>query len=490
MKFGHKRFFATLAAFFFLLAGVAHGGVGTHGSGRFYGEITDFASIFVNGVEYDISAANIIINGIPNQSESQLKRGMAVRVEGTVHVGGLTGTATVVEYLGDIEGKVDAAPVITATGGSFTMHGIVIKTDRRTKYENVAGLASIAAGNTVEVSGFFNANDGSFSATLIEKKPVFDKIELRGFVSNLNTANTTFRLGPTLIVNYSAAELRDVPVSGLANGLFVNVKADFAPISGVLQSTRIHGESSVLRSISEPLGIVQGVAANVTASGLVMGNQPIVINGTTIFDGAPISALTNGAKAIATGPVVAGVMTAAAITIAPDVTSVESRKTHGAAGMFPLPIATNIEPNGAITVEPRAAGGAHTLVFTFNGPITSIGGVTSKNAAGTADVGVVSYSFAGDTVTVQLSNVPDASRAKITITNINLLGVDAVVSVGFMSGDVTGSRTVDAGDISTVKARAGQTLTASNFLADVNLSGAIDGNDVSVVKSHSGSMLP
>lgn len=359
LKYVFKFFLGACLSALYL--SVSFAGIGTSGTGRGYGEISDFGSIFVNGVEYDVSTANIRISGIDNRPQSELKLGMAVRVEGAVNVGGVTGTATLVEYLGDVEGALDAAPVISGRNGSFTIHGLPIKTDSKTKLDTGVTLANLAAGQFVEVSGLFDANDGSFRATHIERFPMFLKLDLRGFISNVTP--TSFTLGPSLVVNYNINDTRDFPLSGPANGMFVEVKANTEPVNGVVTATRVNRESSVLRSTDMQLGHVQGVAANVTAGGFVMGNQPIVTNAQTVFDGAPVSALANGAKAIASGPVVAGVMTAAAVTITPDLTAVLSRKTHGTAGSFDLPIALNTPINGAISVEPRAMGINHTLVF-------------------------------------------------------------------------------------------------------------------------------
>ncbi|MBL0125014.1 MAG: hypothetical protein IPP88_20640 [Betaproteobacteria bacterium] len=359
---------------------------------RSFGVITDFASIYVNGVEYFISGANIIINGVPNRPESELKLGMAVRVEGTVNSGGLTGTATLVEFGGDIEGTVDATPVINGTNGRLNILGLVINTDRKTFYENVANLAAINAGDVVEVSGFFNANDGSYTASRVEKKASLIKYELRGIISNVT--GTTFVIGPSQVVDYSTADLSHGAPGTLANGKYVEVKrTTIEPVVGTLVADRVSIESSVLASTDMQLGLVQGLAANVTPTGFVMGNQPIVMNAQTVFDGAPLSALTNGAKAVATGPVVSGVMTAAAVTITPALVSVKSRKTHGAAGVNDILIAASTDISGAVTVEPRAMGSAHNIVFQFDGPISSVGSVTSKDATGLIEVGSATFAI-------------------------------------------------------------------------------------------------
>jgi hypothetical protein len=319
------------ACFALFCLGLAHGGVGIGGTGRTsFGEITEFGSIFVNGIEYSTSSANIIINGVAGRPESELRLGMAVRVEGSINADGKTGIANTVEFSGDIEATIDAAPVITGSRGTFTMYGIVIKTDSKTKYENVSGLAALAAGDAVEVSGFFNGNDGSFSATLIEKQFLFRKVELRGFTSNVTA--TTFKLGPSLVVNYSAAQLKDIPPGGLANGQYVEVKATSQATSNTLQATRVSVESSILASANIAFGLVKGITANVSTSGaapakaagdgsFVMGNQLIVTNAQTVFTDAPLGALANGIKAFAAGPVVNGIMTAEIVSIILPVTS-------------------------------------------------------------------------------------------------------------------------------------------------------------------------
>ena len=124
MKSIRQNFFKLiLGASLALVMGLSHGGIGQGGTGRSYGYITEFASIFVNGVKYDISTAAITINGNP-ATQADLKLGMAVLVDGTINAGGLTGVATTVDFLGDIEGTLDAAPVITATRGVFHIYGL------------------------------------------------------------------------------------------------------------------------------------------------------------------------------------------------------------------------------------------------------------------------------------------------------------------------------------------------------------------------------
>ncbi|MEQ1518470.1 MAG: DUF5666 domain-containing protein [Usitatibacteraceae bacterium] len=531
---------------------VSHAGVGISGTGRSFGFITtpdllpQLDSILVNGIAYSTTTANITISGNSNQPTSSLKVGMAVLVDGVVNPDGLTGTAITVDYLGDIEGTVDAAPVINGASGSFTIYGIVIKTDSKTVFDDFspgapngsirgsAGLALLHAGDTVEVSGLANGNDSSFVATRIEKKASFRKADLRGYISNVTA--TTFKLGPTLIVDYSTAQVRDFPNSGPANGMYVEVKADLQPVAGVLTATRVSRESSVLATTNVRVGLLQGLAANVTATSatsttFMMGNQIVVTDAQTIFTGfsasapavaasAPLSrapsafdvlkggpaavfaqmklaapaeyasltavtssALVNGVEALATGPVVNGIMTAETVTVAAPplaLLAVQSRKLHGTAGTFDIAIDSAIPLSGAVTVEPRNNGVSHTIIFQFDGPVTSVGGVTAQNINAVA-VGTATAQTSGNDVIVTLTGVPDNVRLTVALTDVNTVGNSASASIGFLEGDINSSHSVNSSDISGLKARSGQTVDSTNFKYDVNVSGSVNSSDISAV---------
>lgn len=73
--------------------------------------------------------------------------------------------------------------------------------------------------------------------------------------------------------------------------------------------------------------------------------------------------------------------------------------------------------------------------------------------------------------------------------NSGLGRVNFQQGVTMMVGDVNGTRSVSASDISAVKARSGQVATALNFKFDVNATGAISASDISAVKARSGLVL-
>src|SRR5450755_518462 len=83
-------------------AGMVFGGGGATGTGgpaySAFGMLSDFGSIFVNGIEFFTDKASITINGVPNRPESDLRIGMVLSVHGSIDGSGRTGNATTVDY--------------------------------------------------------------------------------------------------------------------------------------------------------------------------------------------------------------------------------------------------------------------------------------------------------------------------------------------------------------------------------------------------------
>ncbi|MEP7014006.1 MAG: dockerin type I domain-containing protein [Verrucomicrobiota bacterium] len=159
--------------------------------------------------------------------------------------------------------------------------------------------------------------------------------------------------------------------------------------------------------------------------------------------------------------------------------STVSRKIHGGAGTFDIPL-----PG----VECRSSGGSndYSLVFTFSNNLES------GNASVTSGTGGVSGSpiVSGNTLTVNLTGVTTPQTLTVTLSSVTdqFLQVmpDTPVSMSVLVGDTSNNNIVNATDIVQTKGQIGQTVTTSNFRTDVNANGAINGSDVSLVKAHSG----
>ena len=182
--------------------------------------------------------------------------------------------------------------------------------------------------------------------------------------------------------------------------------------------------------------------------------------------------------------------TSVAVTPLPTLalSGVVSRKTHGAAGSFDIVINSATLIGGLIDIEPRAIGSGHTLVFTFNNPITAAGSVSVTDAA-SMPVGSASAMRSGNDVVVTLAGTPDNQRVTVTLTNVNGTVPPITASLGFLIGDVNNTRSVNASDINGVKARSGKPTDVSNFRFDLNSSGDITSSDISAVKARSGATL-
>jgi len=253
----------------------------------------------------------------------------------------------------------------------------------------------------------------------------------------------------------------------LGNGGLVNTNIP-ATVNGVSNAIQVSGGTIV--------------SAAVLADGRVMAWG----NGTT-------GALGDGSNAVRSAAgLVSGVGGVGSLNLL-DVSSpavligVSSRKTHGGTGDFDLPLDLLQPIGGALTVEPRT--GVHKLLFDFNRVIGSVGAVTVQDAA-LQSIGTGTAVVIGSRVEVTLSAIPDNRRATVTLANVDGSGQSAAVSLGFLVGDINNSRSVNATDIAGIKARSGQTTSASNFKFDLNASGGINATDIAAVKARSGLVLP
>ena len=167
-------------------------------------------------------------------------------------------------------------------------------------------------------------------------------------------------------------------------------------------------------------------------------------------------------------------------------TAAVSRKTHGGAGTFDVPLPLS-SPFG---IECRSAGAGHSFVFTFSNT------VVSGSASVTTGTGSVSGSpvFAGNTMTVNLTGVTDVQLLTVTLTSVTDTFAQVLpstpVSAKFLLGDTGGNSSVNSSDIGQTKAQSGITVTISNFREDVTASGTINSSDIGLVKANSGHFLP
>ncbi|CAN5748800.1 hypothetical protein BH20VER1_BH20VER1_15560 [soil metagenome] len=169
--------------------------------------------------------------------------------------------------------------------------------------------------------------------------------------------------------------------------------------------------------------------------------------------------------------------------------SVVSRKVHGNAGTFDIPLPLTGTPGIENRIGQPGAG-EHQVVVTFANPVAVASGATVDSPGGSGSVSNITVE--GAVVTIDLTGVSNAQ----TIT-VNLLGVTDGTNTGNVSipmslllGDTTASGAVNSSDVGLTKSFSGQATTAANFRNDVTVNGVINSSDVSTVKSQSGTSLP
>lgn len=205
------------------IGGGSSGGIG--GSGfTTSGTIDGTGSIFVNGVRFDVSGADIRIDG-ESASEEDLGPGMVVTVRGSLDDDDPgRGIAEEVDYERELVGPIDSIE-LSSDGNSMRLRILnrsVIAERVNTVFSDL-GFSTIALGQVVEISGFVDAQN-RIRATRIALNPDFvagqSEIKLQGTVSQLE--GNEFRAGDR-IVQAGNATLVNLPGGTLANGQQVEV---------------------------------------------------------------------------------------------------------------------------------------------------------------------------------------------------------------------------------------------------------------------------
>jgi len=199
---------------------VAGGGIS--GTGISSGPITDFGSIVVNDVHFDVSTAAITVNG-GAATEDDLRIGQVVTVEFTGDTATGRATANKVTYARDLAGPVediDLANQQIQVLGQWVAADRLLASGDDAQPDGELHLEDLATDDLLEVSGQFDA-DGVLHATRIERKGHGGQHEVavNGMVQDLT--QDTFRIRD-LTVDYRHAML--MMPHALMNGFLVEVK--------------------------------------------------------------------------------------------------------------------------------------------------------------------------------------------------------------------------------------------------------------------------
>ena len=313
-----KGLFASVALLAMVSCGggsdVAGGGIG--GTGISQGPITGFGSVFVNGIEFHTTGAEIEIEDNSRQPESELRTGMVVKIEWEKNSSGTNYTARRIVYSDDVQGSVSGL-----TGNTFTVLGRKVAVTSLTVFDGgltgLSGARPLTNNDIVEISGLIDAN-GNIQATRIElKDPSVSEFELKGVVSGFN--GSQFNIG-TIVVNYSGT-----PV-GLGNGACVEVKGDLNSVvvtGSPLSPTEIKLDDSCTAGGAEGQEVkVEGLIAGFTvgASQFTVNGQTVRVTSQTIYNNGTSSMLADNAKVEVEGTLSSGFFIAKKISFRQEVT--------------------------------------------------------------------------------------------------------------------------------------------------------------------------
>ena len=220
---------------------VADGGIS--GTGISMGRITNFGSIFVNGIRFDVDNASFIRDGIPSLGQAEYSVGEFITIKGSIESTGNRGVAKEVTFSNEVEGAVTAA---TTDNKTIEILGQAVNTDQLTVLIGFNVLSDLISGNIVEVSGVKDAS-GNIQATSIKLKESsfvdgVSENDLKGIIVNLNLVTQTFSIN-NINIEYGAATLEGFNGQALQNGQFVEVKSNSAIVANSIIASKVELEN-------------------------------------------------------------------------------------------------------------------------------------------------------------------------------------------------------------------------------------------------------
>ena len=224
------------------------GGVGGSGNGpvSIYGSITGFGSVWVNGFEFE-TPSSISMNG-EDASELDLNIGMVVRLSGSIHDDSVSGTADEISFDSLVHGPIADTPLEDPDSltKEFTVLGVTVRIEPGVTefWDDSAtfGYASVAQGDVVSISGFFDQN-GILRASYVNKTGEYSEgetevpleVRVSGTISSLDSAAFLLRtLAVTFDLSGTETDLSAIAGGTLTDGMEVVVSGVLGSASSVV----------------------------------------------------------------------------------------------------------------------------------------------------------------------------------------------------------------------------------------------------------------
>ncbi|MBN8487892.1 MAG: hypothetical protein J0M20_09255 [Burkholderiales bacterium] len=276
------------------------------------GAISGFGSIIVNGVRFDDSAASILDDKGGRLSRDDLHLGAQVEIEGgSIDRSSGRATALTIRVGSELKGSVTA---VNLGAQSLELLGQTVLVTSTTVFDDSlgGGLSAIRVGQLIEVHARYDAAQGAYVASRIEREDSSNEFKLRGMVSALDSAAKTFRIG-SAVINFAA--VTSVP-AGLADGAWIRVRVQPAQVDGQWVATSLEDgrhRSGDDRSETEVKGFI---TAWTSATQFSVDGMPVDASGAEFKDSR--SAIVLGAFVEVEGALRDGVLIAREVKLEDD----------------------------------------------------------------------------------------------------------------------------------------------------------------------------
>jgi len=257
------------------------------------GVITGFGSVYLNGVRYDMSGAQVMVNGAA-ATESDLKVGQFIQLKGHAHDAGYY--ADVVRYHHIIEGPISSIDI--AASSFVAMGQTVFVTSSTTLGDGIvpASIEGLKVGAVVEVSGLV-ASTGVIEATRVDLMASGGSYDVTGYVSNLDAAKLRFNVN-ALAVDYSTATLDGFATGAPSNGDLVLVKGDTFNADGSFVAFRVELRSNdwLTPGVGDQLEVEGAITDFVSATDFKVSGWPVTTTASTVYEHGTVANLANDVK--------------------------------------------------------------------------------------------------------------------------------------------------------------------------------------------------
>jgi hypothetical protein len=325
----------------------ASGGIG--GTGVTVGEVSDYGSIFVNGIELDTRRAEIFVEGSLAGTGDQaavfhLPIGQQVVVQGNL-TDDLNGEALRVDAFHRVIGPVLELETLDDQTLSLNVMGQTVFVDQETTLSGVS-LATLATGMVLQISGPVDGSGAIHAGhiSLVAEQMTADRqVAVKGRIQQLDGLQQRFEID-ALTVDYSQVH---VAPNLLTEERAVQIQGSLT--DGTLTADSVQAFDTESFDSVENFSVDGFITASIGHNLWRMGDYRIRIDAATLFEGLEPDDLTTGIRIRASGRMqnrilaVRRVTTAARVRMESNVATVDTANgVLTLEGMADIPIHVNI----------------------------------------------------------------------------------------------------------------------------------------------------